>query len=104
MVARIKKNDNVIVISGKDKGKKGLVIDLSPKNGQVLVKGIAVATRHMKARKQGEMSGIRKEESFIDLSNVMPVCGACDKPCRTNGKVLDSGNRTRICNNCKEIF
>ena len=66
MVARIKKNDTVVVLSGKDKGKTGSVIEILPKKGKVMVKGVAVVTRHVKARKQGEVPGIKKEETYID--------------------------------------
>lgn len=104
MVARIKKNDTVLVLSGKDKGKKGSVIATSSKKGKILVKGIAIVTRHAKARKQGEASAIRKEESFINASRAMPVCTSCKKPCRTGSKQLENGKRTRICIRCKEIF
>lgn len=104
MVARVKKNDMVLVLAGKDKGKQGTVIGLSNKKGAVVVKGIAIVTRHKKASKQGEVSGILKEESFIDLAKVMPVCGSCKTPCRVNSKVLENGKRARMCNNCKEIF
>ena len=70
MVARIKKNDTVVVLSGKDKDKKGTVIEVLPKKGKVLVKDIALVTRHVKARKQGEVSGIKKEESYINASMI----------------------------------
>ncbi len=73
MNARIKKGDMVYVLTGKDKGKKGAVIAILPKKGKVMVKDVAVVTRHVKARKQGETPGIKKEERFIDISNVMPV-------------------------------
>lgn len=104
MVARVKKNDLVMVIAGKDKGKKGSVIQILPKKGKVLVEGVAVVTRHVKPRKAGEQGGIRKEESFVKTSKVMPVCSACQKPTRTNTKMLESGKRARMCNRCKEIF
>lgn len=104
MVARVKKDDMVMVLSGKDKGKQGSVIAILPKKGKVMVKEVAVMTKHVKARKAGEISGIRKEESFIDLSNVMPVCSSCKKACRVNSKSLDSGKRIRVCNRCKETF
>ena len=103
-MARVKTNDTVIILSGKDKGKKGAVIALSLKDNKVMVKGVAIATRHVKARKQGESSAIKKEETFIALSNVMPVCGACKNPCRVNSKALENGQKSRMCNNCKEIF
>lgn len=104
MVARIKKNDKVIVLAGKDKGKEGTVIDISSKKNAVIVSGISLVTHHKKARKQGEVSGIVQEESFIGLAKIMPVCGSCKTPCRVNSKMLDNGKRARTCNNCKEIF
>jgi len=104
MVARVKKNDIIMVLSGRDKGKQGEVVEMSKKKNKILVKGIALVTRHIKARKAGETSGIRKEESFINLSNVMPMCTSCKKSCRVNTKLLSTGKRVRICNRCKEIF
>jgi large subunit ribosomal protein L24 len=104
MIARIKKNDKVVVMSGKDKGKEGAVIAISPKKGKVVVKGVAIATHHVKPRRAGEPGGIRKEERFIDISCVMPVCSSCKKPSRVNVKQLDTGKSARVCNRCKEIF
>lgn len=104
MLSRVKKNDSVIVISGKDKGKQGSVITVDPKNDKVLVKDVAIITRHVKARKSGEKSRITKEESFIALCKVMPVCPACKKACRVHTKVLDGGKKTRACHRCKEAF
>jgi len=100
---RIKKNDTVMVLSGKDKGKKGTVIDLLPKKKKVMVKGVGILIKHSKARRQGETSEIRKEEGWLPLERVMPVCGSCKKPCRINVKVLDGGKKVRVCNKCKEI-
>lgn len=104
MIARVKKNDIVQVISGKNKGKEGAVIAILPKKGKVVVKGVAVATHHIKPRRTGDSGGIRKEESFIDMSHVMPVCSSCKKPSRVNVKCLDTGKSVRVCNRCKEIF
>ncbi len=104
MVARIRKNDTVVVLSGKDKDKKGSVIEVLPEKGKVLVKEIAIVTRHVKARKQGETPGIKKEESYINASIVMPVCTSCKKACRVNAKVMEDGRRARVCNRCEEIF
>jgi large subunit ribosomal protein L24 len=104
MVARIKKNDTVVVLSGKDKDKTGTVIEVLPKKGKVLVKGIALVTRHVKARRQGEVSGIKKEETYLDAGALMPLCGACKKACRVNAKMMEDGTRVRICNRCEEIF
>ncbi|EKE05172.1 MAG: 50S ribosomal protein L24 [uncultured bacterium] len=101
-MSRIKKNDTVLVISGKDKGKRGSVIDVVCKEGRILVQGINVVIRHAKARKQGDVAGIKHEERPVDISNVMPICPSCKKPCRIGSTKLDSGKRGRICISCKE--
>ena len=100
---RIKKNDVVVVISGKDKGKSGSVIDILPKKGKVKVKGVAVATHFVKARRQGETSSIKKEEDFIDASKVMPVCPKTKKPTRVN-VMIENETKVRISNVSKEIL
>lgn len=101
---RIKKNDNVVVVSGKDKDKQGKVIEVVPKKDKILVQGVAIVTKHVKARKQGQTSSIKKQETYIHVSKVMPVCPSCKNPCRVNVKVLTDGTRQRICNNCKEVI
>lgn len=101
---RVKKNDRVKVLSGKDKGKEGSVIRLETKTGKVLVKGAGLITRHAKARKPGQVSAIKTEEQFIEASKVMPICTSCKQACRVNVKMLDNGKRARTCNSCKEIF
>ena len=73
------------------------LLEVLPKEGKVMVKGIAVVTRHVKARKQGEYCRYQKRRKFIDLSKVMPVCSSCKKPCRVNAKVMDNGNKSRVC-------
>lgn len=105
MVARVKKGDTIEVLSGRDKGKRGSVINVLPAKDKVLVKDIAMVTRHTKARKQGDVAGIKKRESYITLSKVMPICKSCNKPCRVNSKIVEeTGKRERLCNMCKEIF
>jgi large subunit ribosomal protein L24 len=104
MVARIKKNDKVVVLSGKDKQKQGAVIEILPKIGKIKVKDVAVVTRHCKARKAGEIGGIKKEESFIDMAKVMPICVSCKKACRVQTKILENGKRARSCGRCEAIF
>ncbi|MFT6765601.1 MAG: large subunit ribosomal protein L24 [Alteromonas naphthalenivorans] len=101
---RIKKNDKVKIIAGKDKGKEGVVLAILPKKDKVKIKGVSIVTRHVKARRQGETSGIRKEESFIYAPNVMPICSSCKKTCRVGSKQLEDGKRARICSRCKEII
>lgn len=104
MLSRVKKNDSVIVLSGRDKGKQGLVIDVDHKKGTVVVKDIELVTRHVKARKTGQKSGIIKEESPIPLHKVMPICPSCKKPCRVQVKFLEENDKARICHRCKEAF
>jgi large subunit ribosomal protein L24 len=70
----------------------------------LMIKDVAVATHHVKPRRAGEPGGIRKEEKFIDMSCVMPVCSSCKKPTRVNAKRLETGMTARVCNRCKEIF
>src|SRR5579872_6568727 len=98
MVAHVRKNDTVVVLSGKDKGEQGTVIEVLPEEGKVMVKGLALVTRHMKARKQGDVAGIKKQESYLKLSQVMPICPSCKKPCRINTKQLENGKKSRMCN------
>lgn len=104
MLARVKKDDLVEVISGRDKGKQGHVISIDRRRGRVLVKNIGLVTRHIKARRQGEKSRIAKEESYLDLSSVMPICASCKKRCRVQIRVLDNQKRSRVCHRCKEAF
>ena len=104
MVSRIRKNDNVVVICGRDKGKQGTVISVNPKKGKVLVKGVEIITKHVKAKRQGENSRIVKEEGFLNTCKVMPVCPSCKKPCRVGVKFLDDGKKVRSCHRCKESF
>lgn len=104
MAARIRKDDTVVVLSGKDKGQQSTVIEILPKKGKVLVKGVALVTRHVKARKQGEVSGIKKQERHLKLCQVMPVCPACKKPCRVGAKKLENGKSSRMCNRCNGTF
>lgn len=100
MKLHVKTNDEVIVITGKDKGSKGKVITAMPKAGKVIVEGVAIATKHQKSRAQGQPGGIIKKEAAIDASNVMLVCQKCGKPARTGTKVLEDGKKVRVCKKC----
>jgi large subunit ribosomal protein L24 len=104
MLARVRKNDTVVVLSGKDKGKRGLVLSVYPKKGLALVKDVGIVTRHIKARGDGKKGGIVKEERPVFLDRVMPICSACKKPCRIQAVVLDTGEKVRVCGRCKEAF
>ena len=96
----VKAKDQVVVISGKDKGAKGKVVAAAPKTGKVVVEGVAMVTKHQKARAQGQPGGIIHREAYIDASNVMLVCKKCGKATRVASKVLDDGKKVRVCKKC----
>ncbi len=95
----IRKDDTVIVLSGKDKGKQGKVVRAMPKAGKVVVEGVSVATRHKKARKQGEQSGIIQMETPIYTCKVQVVCPKCGKGTRVGHNTID-GKNVRVCKKC----
>ena len=95
----IKKNDTVIVLSGKDKGVKGKVLVAMPAENKVIVEKVNVATCHTKPRRQGESGGIVKKETPIRACKVALYCPKCDKGVRVGFKVED-GKKTRICRKC----
>ena len=96
----IKKDDTVVVLSGKDKGKKGKVLSVDPKAGKVVVEKVNVVSRHQKPRQQGEQGGILKKEAPIYACKVMRVCPKCGKPTRPASKVGKDGKRVRVCKKC----
>ena len=95
----IKKNDTVVVLSGKDKGTKGKVLVVMPAENKVVVENVNVATCHTKPRRQGEQGGIVKRETPIRACKVALYCAKCDKGVRVGFKVED-GKKTRICRKC----
>ena len=95
----IKKDDKVVVLSGKDKGKEGKILSADPKALKVVVEGVNVATRHQKPRKQGEEGGIIKVETPIYASKVQLVCPKCGKATRVGHKI-ENGKKTRVCKKC----
>ena len=96
----IKKGDTVVVLSGKDKGKQGKVLEAMPESRKVIVEKVNVATRHQKPRQQGEQGGIVKKEAPIYACKVMRVCPKCNKPTRPASKAGKDGKRVRVCKKC----
>lgn len=96
----VRKDDVVIVLSGKDKGVKGKVISAMPKSGKVIVQGVNIASRHTKPRKEGQEGGIIKKEAPIYACKVMRVCPKCQKPTRSAHKILADGKKVRVCKQC----
>ena len=96
---RIKKGDTVQVLSGNDKGKKGEVLEVMPKTGKIIVKGVNIRKKHVKPRKQGEEGGIIPVECAIDSSIVNVVCPKCGKTTRVEYKV-ENDKKVRVCKKC----
>ena len=96
---KIKRDDKVIVLSGKDKGKTGKVLVADPKALKVIVEGVNVATKHQKAQKKGQDGGIIKVETPIYVSKVQLVCPKCSKGTRVAYKIVD-GKKVRVCKKC----
>lgn len=100
---KLKKGDTVIVNSGSEKGKKAEIVSVDRKNQKVLLKGINVRTKHVKAKKQGQESGIIKRECPINISKVNFYCEKCEKGVKLGIKIDEDGNKTRFCKKCQEI-
>ena len=102
----VKTGDTVIILSGKDKGKKGKVLEVSPTEKKVIVEGCNMVTKHVKPRRMGESGGIVKAEAPLYACKVMLVCPKCGKPTRLAHKVLADGTKERVCKNakCGETF
>ena len=99
MSMTVKKGDTVVVIAGKDKGKKGKILEVFPKDNRVIVDGVNIVSKHKKARTQQEQSAIIKKTAPIDASNVMVVCGVCGKATRVAHREID-GKKVRVCKKC----
>lgn len=92
----IRRGDKVVVITGKDTGKQGSIVAVSPKSNKIIVEGVNIVSRHTKPRSAQEQGGIIKREGPIDASNVMVICPTCGKPTRISHKIVD-GKNVRVC-------
>lgn len=101
---KIRRNDNVLIIAGKDKGKKGKVRQVIPKKGKLIVEGINLIKRHSRTKGQARQGGIIEMESPMDISNVMLMCSKCSKPVRVGFKTLGDDKKVRICMSCQELI
>ncbi len=99
----VKKNDQVMVVAGKDKGKTGKVLRIDRKDGRVIVEKVNVIKRHVRPSQKSK-GGIIERENFIDISNVMHFCEKCSKPVRVGTKTLEDGNKVRFCKKCQEVL
>jgi large subunit ribosomal protein L24 len=96
MAARIRKGDKVVVITGADKGKRGEVLSVRPKDDRAVVQGVNVAKRHVKPQGMGKPGGIIEQEATIHLSNLALIDPKTDKPTRVGFRVLDDGRKVRV--------
>ncbi len=101
----VKTGDTVVVLSGKDKGKQGKVLAVSPKEGKVIVEGINIATKHVKPVQMGQSGSIAKVEAAMYASKVQAVCPHCNRPTRISHRIED-GKKIRVCNHkdCAKAF
>ena len=102
----VKKGDTVLVLVGKDRGKQGKVLEVSPKEQKVIVEKINMVTKHVKPRRQGEAGGRVEAEAALYACKVQVVCPKCKMPTRIGHKILEDGSKVRVCKNkdCGETF
>lgn len=101
---KIKTNDTVVVIAGKEKGKKGRVLKVHPAVNRVVVEKINFVKRHQRPSQKQRKGGIIEKEGAIDLSKVMVYCKKCDRPSRLGLVVLEDGKKQRFCRRCRETL
>jgi large subunit ribosomal protein L24 len=102
MRASIRKNDTVMVIAGRERGKSGKVLRVLHEQGRAIVERLNMVKRHIKARGPQSPSGIVEKEAPIHLSNLMMLCDKCNAPVRMGKRLLEDGRSVRICRKCKE--
>lgn len=101
---KIHRNDTVLVISGKDKGKKGKVLRAFPTDERIVVEKVNIIKRHTRARGVARQAGIIEREAPVSVAKVMYLCGKCGHPARIGFRVLEDGRRVRFCRACKEVI
>ena len=99
---KIHKGDQVMVVSGKDRGKRGKIKEVLPVRGRVVVEGVNFVKRHRKPRGQMDQGGIIEFEAPLPISNVMLICPRCKEPTRVGREFLPEGGKARICRSCGE--
>ena len=101
---KIRKNDIVLVVAGKDKGKKGKVRFTHPKDKRLLVEGVNVVKKHSRAKGAARQAGMVELESPVCVSNVMLLCNKCNNPTRISYRFLEDGRKVRVCRSCHEAI
>ncbi len=101
---KIRKNDMVLVITGKDKGKKGKVRLTHPKDDRVVVEGVNFIKKHTRAQRTARQAGIIEMEAPLHISNILLLCSKCNHPTRIGFTKLQDGKKVRICCSCREVI
>jgi large subunit ribosomal protein L24 len=101
---QIRKNDSVMVIAGKERGKTGKVLRVLTEKDAVIIERLNMVKRHTKPRGPQQSGGIVEKEAAIHASNIMIMCDKCNAPARVGRKILADGKKVRICRNCKEAL
>ena len=100
----LKKNDLVMVVSGKERGKSGRVLRVFPQKNRIIIEKINFVKRHTRPSGQARQGGILEKEAPIHISNVMVVCNKCNSPVRVGQKALEDGKKARYCKKCGELL
>lgn len=100
----IKKEDTVLVIAGKEKGKRGRVLSVVPLKSQLIIEKVNIIKRHMKPSRKYSQGGIIEKEAPVHISNVILLCPKCNKSTRIANLVIESGKKVRMCKKCKEVI
>ena len=100
----VKRDDNVVILTGRDRGKQGKVLEVSPSEQKVIVEGCNIISKHVKPRRMGETGGIVKAESPIYACKLQLVSPKCKKPTRVGHKVNEGGKKERLCKKCGATF
>ncbi len=101
---KIRKGDTVKVIKGNDRGRVGTVLQVFPKERRIIVKGVAMITRHLRPSAKHREGGIVQQEGTVALSNVLLICPECDRPTRVGFVISESGEKLRQCKQCRKTF
>lgn len=101
---KIRKNDIVVCCTGKDKGKKGKVLSVFPKQNRAIVEGINFVKRHTRRTREDRQGGIIQKEAAVHISNLMLFCNKCNKPRRAGFTLLKDGSKARVCKKCGEVI
>jgi large subunit ribosomal protein L24 len=101
----VRRNDNVLILAGKSKGRTGKVLRVIPAEGRAIVEGVNFIRKHTRANPQKNIKGgILEREAPVDVSNLMVVCGECGKPSRIGRRILEDGTKVRTCRRCNGVL